>query len=150
MIVIAHAKLQINVCMLVSSWKWYSGIKRWSPSFPCWPVSRQCLKENPDRKKTYFSNAKWIWISLASLMIELYIYIYIYIYIYGLFSRKAEITWTRKMNVPYILSSSAKSCWVYTIIFISSYSAYIYLLLFQNMSEIFFSLQEAITSKLII
>ena len=78
MIVIAHAKLQINVCMLVSSWKWYSGIKRWSPSFPCWPVSRQCLKENPDRKKTYFSNAKWIWISLASLMIELYIYIYIY------------------------------------------------------------------------
>ena len=38
--------------------------------------------------------------------------------LFGLFSRKAEICRTWKINASYILSSSAKSCWVYTIIII--------------------------------
>ena len=41
----------------------------------------------------------------------------------GLISRKVEIYETKKINVSYILSSSVKSFWGYTIIFISSYSA---------------------------
>ena len=45
-----------------------------------------------------FSNTKWIWMSLESFMI-------------GLFSRKAGISWSRKINPSYILRSSAKSCW---------------------------------------
>ena len=42
--------------------------------------------------------------------------------LFGLFSSKAEICWTCKINASYILSSSIKSCWGYTIILISSYS----------------------------
>ena len=38
-----------------------------------------------------------------------------------------QICWTSKISVSYILSFSPKSCWGYTIILISSYSAYIYL-----------------------
>ena len=36
--------------------------------------------------------------------------------LFGLFSKKAEICWTWKINEPYILRSSTKSCWGYTII----------------------------------
>ena len=43
--------------------------------------------------------------------------------LFGLFSRKTEIYQTYKINAPYILSSSAKSCWGYTIIFMSTNSA---------------------------
>ena len=65
----------------------------------------------------FLSNAKWIWISLECLMVELYLDIFLS----GLFSRKSEISWTRKINTSYILSSSAKSCWGYTTILISFY-----------------------------
>ena len=41
----------------------------------------------------------------------------------GLFSRNAEICETLKINAPHIFSSSAKSCCVYIIILISTYSA---------------------------
>ena len=51
-IVISHAKLQMNVWMSVSRWKWN---KRWSPSFPCCPVSRQCpWKKTLIEKKNHF------------------------------------------------------------------------------------------------
>ena len=56
-----------------------------------------------------FSNAKWMYISLQSLMIELYLH-------------KAKICQTWKINVSYILSSSAKNCWGYTIILTFTYS----------------------------
>ena len=84
-----------------------------------------------------------------------------------MFSRKAEISRTTKINPSYILSSSAKS-WGYTIIFISSYSALIYLqkrirvhdliehifryfkICQQKFILIFSYLQEALTSKIFI
>ena len=47
--------------------------------------------------------------------------------LFGLFSRKAEICWSWKINASYILRSKAKSCWGYTIIPISSNSEEIYL-----------------------
>ena len=62
---------------------------------------------------------------------------------FGLYSRKAEIWQTWKINALYILSSNAKSCWSYTKIYMSFYSTKPYwslwfnrthLPLFQNMS----------------
>ena len=51
MVVISHAKLQTNVSMFVSSWKWLSGIKDGALPSPAvlWIVS--VCEENPDRKK---------------------------------------------------------------------------------------------------
>ena len=53
MIVISHAKLQINAWIFVSGgWKWKSGT-RWYPPFPCCPVSHQCpWKKTLIEKKT--------------------------------------------------------------------------------------------------
>ena len=39
--------------------------------------------------------------------------------LFGLFSRKAKICWTWKFNASFILSSSTKNCWYYTLILIS-------------------------------
>ena len=43
--------------------------------------------------------------------------------VFGLFMGTAEKWGTWKINTYYILISSAKSCWGYTIILASSYSA---------------------------
>ena len=43
--------------------------------------------------------------------------------LFGLFSGKTGTCQFRKINVPYILTSSTKSCWAYTIIAIFSSSA---------------------------
>ena len=59
------------------------------------------------KKNIFFSNAKWIKISLESLMIELCLYIKIYL---DYFPERPEICETWKMNASYILSSSLKSC----------------------------------------
>ena len=39
--------------------------------------------------------------------------LFMYKNLFGLFSSKAEISWIRRINVSYILSSSAKSYWGY-------------------------------------
>ena len=51
---VANKCLNVRERVEVVEWN-----KRWSPPFPCCPVSRQCLKENPDRKKkrAFFDNA---------------------------------------------------------------------------------------------
>ena len=64
--------------------------------------------------RIFFSNTKWIWMSLETLFMELY---FIYKKLFGLFSRNAGISWTRKINASYILSFSAKSYWCYTLSF---------------------------------
>ena len=60
--------------------------------------------------------------------------LFIYKNLSGLFSTKAEICRTWKINASYILSSSPKSCWSYTIILKFSYSAYIYV---QNLIRVY-------------
>ena len=61
--------------------------------------------------------------SLESFMIELYLHIKIFL---DYFPGRLKYVKLGK-STSFILSSNAKSCWIYTIIFISSYSAYIYL-----------------------
>ena len=41
--------------------------------------------------------------------------LFTYKILFGLISRKDEICWTLKANASYILISSVKSCWAYTI-----------------------------------
>ena len=56
-IVISHAKLQVNVWIFVSGWKWYSGIKDGLPPLRSSLLSCESsvpVKENPDRKRNWY------------------------------------------------------------------------------------------------